>query len=75
MSDRLPAVRPKKLIRVLEKRGWEQRRVRGSHHYMVHPEFRDAIPVPVHNRDLKPGLLLAILKRAEISRDEFRKLL
>jgi predicted RNA binding protein YcfA (HicA-like mRNA interferase family) len=75
LSDKLPAVRPKQLIRVLEKKGWEQRRVRGSHHYMVHPDIQDAIPVPVHNRDIKRGLLTAILKTAGISREEFRRLL
>jgi predicted RNA binding protein YcfA (HicA-like mRNA interferase family) len=42
---------------------------------MIHPERRDAIAVPVHNRDVKPGLLLSILKTAGISRDELRELL
>lgn len=58
MSDKLPAVKPQRLIRVLEAKGWQHRRTRGSHHYMIHPERRDAIAVPVHNRDVKPGLLL-----------------
>lgn len=75
MSDKLPAVKPKQLMRVLERSGWEQRRTRGSHHYFVHPNVRDSIAVPAHNRDLKPGLLLAILKTAGISREQFRKLL
>ena len=75
MSDRLPAVKPKQLVRVLEKKGWERRRQRGSHQYLVHPELREAIAVPMHNRDLKPGLLVHILKTAGISRDELRGLL
>ncbi len=75
MSPKLPAVKPRDLIRVLEKKGWEQRRTRGSHHYFVKPEIQEAIAVPVHNRDLKPGLLLAILKTAGISREEFVQLL
>lgn len=49
MSDKLPAVKPKQLIRVLEKRGWRLDRVRGSHHLMKHPVERRTIPVPVHN--------------------------
>jgi len=40
VSDKLPAVRPKQLIRVLEKRGWRLDRVRGSHHLMKHPVER-----------------------------------
>jgi predicted RNA binding protein YcfA (HicA-like mRNA interferase family) len=70
VSDKLPAIKPQRLIRVLEAKGWQHRRTRGSHHYMIHPERRDAIAVPVHNRDVKPGLLLGILKTAGISRDE-----
>jgi predicted RNA binding protein YcfA (HicA-like mRNA interferase family) len=75
VSDKLPSVRPKQLIRALERAGWEHHRTRGSHYYLVHPDKRDAIPVPVHNRDVKPGLLLAIIKTAGLSRDEFRRLL
>jgi predicted RNA binding protein YcfA (HicA-like mRNA interferase family) len=73
VSDKLPAIKPQRLIRVLEAKGWQHRRTRGSHHYLVHPERRDAIAV--HNRDVKPGLLLSILKTAGISRDELRELL
>jgi predicted RNA binding protein YcfA (HicA-like mRNA interferase family) len=75
VSDRLPAVTPRQLIRVLEQKGWLLDRVRGSHHIMVHPEERRAIPVPMHNRDLKSGTLSAILRNAGISREEFRKAL
>jgi predicted RNA binding protein YcfA (HicA-like mRNA interferase family) len=75
VSDKLPSVKPRQLIRALERAGWEPRRTRGSHHYLVHPEKRDSIAVPIHNRDVKTGLLLSILKTAELSRDEFRKLL
>ena len=62
-------------MRALERAGWQQRRTRGSHHYFVHPDKQDAIAVPTHGRDVKPGLLLAILKTAGLSRDEFRGLL
>ena len=75
MSDKLPAITPQRLIRVREAKVWQHRRTRGSHHYLVHPERRDAVVVPVHNRDIKPGLLLSILKTAGISRDELRDLL
>lgn len=75
MSDKLPAIKPQRLIRILEGKGWEHRRTRGSHHYLVHRERREAIAIPVHNRDVKPGLLLSVLKTAGISRDELRELL
>jgi predicted RNA binding protein YcfA (HicA-like mRNA interferase family) len=75
VSERLPAVKPKELIRALEQKGWQLDRVRGSHHILVHAEKRRALPVPVHNRDLKAGTLAAILRIAGISRDELRRLL
>lgn len=75
MSDKLPAVKPKDLLRVLEKKGWRLDRVRGSHHIMVHPELKKAVPVPVHNRDLKTGTLNGILRAAGVSREELRDLL
>ena len=75
MSAKLPAVTAKQLIKVLESRGWYLKRTRGSHHYFRHPAIPDAIAVPVHGcRDVKPGLLLHILKTAGISREEFQRL-
>ncbi len=71
MSERLPAVKPKQLVRVLEQRGWYLDRIRGSHHIMKHPVERRSIPVPVHSRDLAPGTLRAILKNAGIGRESF----
>lgn len=75
MSDRLGAVKPKQLIRALERAGWELDRVRGSHYVMVHPDEQRAVPVPNHNRDLKAGTLASILRSTGISRDELKRLL
>jgi len=75
VSQKLPSVKPKELIRVLESQGWQVDRVRGSHHVLVHEIERRAIVVPVHNRDLKTGTLTAILRNAGITREEFRELL
>lgn len=75
MSARLPAVRPKQLIRVLEQKGWRHIRTKGSHHYFRHPDSDFLISVPVHPKDLKRGLLSDTLKEAGISREEFQRLL
>ena len=57
-------MKPKDLIRVLEKEGWKVVRVDGSHHIMKHSETPGMIVVPLHNKDLKPGTLNNILKQA-----------
>ncbi|MBK5231969.1 MAG: type II toxin-antitoxin system HicA family toxin [Thermoleophilia bacterium] len=46
MSESLPTVSGKQLIRALERQGWYVKRIRGSHHVLRHPEIPDALPVP-----------------------------
>lgn len=75
MSERLPAVNPKELIKALERKGWQLDRIRGSHHILVHAQQRRALTIPVHGRELKTGTLASILRVAGISRDELRELL
>lgn len=75
MSDKLPAIKPKELVRALENHGWELARVRGSHYIMRHSVDRRTVPVPVHNRDLKIGTLRGIMRRVGLSPEDLRRLL
>ena len=75
MTGRLPAVKPKELIRALERTGWHVERVSGSHHILVNVELRRVITIPLHNRELKIGTLTGILRGAGVSRDDLRNLL
>lgn len=75
MSQRLPTVTAKQLAKVLERAGWRLARTTGSHHHYIHPEKRRAVVVPMHPGDLKRPLVAGVLKDAEISRDEFVRLL
>jgi len=75
VTERLPTVTARQLIRVLERHGWELHRSRGSHHHFVHPDRAVIITVPVHAKDLKRGLVAGILKDAGISREEFLRTL
>lgn len=75
MSDKLPRLTSAQLIRVLEKQGWTLDRSRGSHHVYVHEQHQRILTIPVHNRVMSIGTLSRLLKDAEISRDELRKLL
>ena len=75
MSD-LPVVRPRQLIRALERAGFFVHHIRGSHHYLRHPDRPGVlITVPYHNRDLKRGTLRAILRQAGLAPDDLRDLL
>ena len=62
---------PKRLINLLEERGWVLDRVRGSHHIYKQAETKQTIPIPVHgSRDLGKGLFLKILKDAGIDKSD-----
>ena len=50
--------------------------MRGSHHYLRHPDGGRLITVPVHgNRDLPTGTLRSILRQADLTPEELADLL
>ena len=75
MKRRLPVVRPKDVIRALERAGFFIQRVSGSHYILKHPMKPTRVTVPLHNRDLKRGTLQSIVRRAGFTNEEFAKLL
>ncbi len=75
MSEKLPSVTPKELIRALTKAGFALHHVRGSHYVMMHPQTRKRVPVPYHATDLKKGMLHGILKQVGLTREAFLELL
>ena len=72
---KLPALTPKKVIRILESRGFILDRVKGSHHVYYNPATRRRVVVPQHSKELPKGTLIEILKQAGISREELDELL
>jgi predicted RNA binding protein YcfA (HicA-like mRNA interferase family) len=76
MKQTLPAIRPKRLIRALERAGFLVHHVTGSHYILKHPTKRGLrVTVPFHNRDLKRGTLQSIVKQAGLTNEEFLNLL
>ena len=70
---RLPRLKGKEVVRVLERLGFDVVRTRGSHVFLKHPDGR-VTTVPVHSGEtLGPGLLRAILRDIEMSLEEFLK--
>ena len=67
----MKAVSGKKMVTILEKRGWELDRITGSHHILKKSGIDKAIVVPVHgNRALKIGLQRAIMKIAGLGESD-----
>jgi len=73
--SKLPRLRGRQLIAALRKAGFQVARVRGSHHFLQHPDGRVTV-VPVHaGEHLGPGLLSKILSDCEMTREELAALL
>jgi predicted RNA binding protein YcfA (HicA-like mRNA interferase family) len=65
----------KDLLLALKKAGFSVVRVRGSHHFVHHPDGRTTV-VPVHaGESIGPGLMGKILRDCELSREQLQKLL
>ena len=72
---KLPRLTPRKIIKILEAKGFILDRVKGSHHIYIHPETKQRAIVPLHQKDLPIGTQLSILKQAGIDRDELDSLI
>ena len=72
---RLPRLTGREVITALRKAGFEVARVKGSHHFLRHPDGRATV-VPVHSGEtIGPGLLAAILRDCDVNREDFAALL
>jgi len=72
MSDRLPVLKAKEVVRILERAGFYIHHQRGSHARLLHrtkPELH--VTVPIHSKDLPPSLLKRILRQAGLTEEEF----
>lgn len=74
MSERLPVLSGERLVKALERAGWQAVRQRGSHVRMKHPDRRVSLTVPLH-RELKRGTLSGILADAGLDAEQLRRLL
>ena len=73
MVGKLPALKPKRVIKTLERYGFKIRRITGSH-YILKKEGQ-IVTVPYHNKDLKRGTLVSIINQAGFTIEEFLDLL
>ena len=71
--SRFPSVSGAQLIRALGKVGFVVIRVKGSHHFLGHPDGRRTV-VPVHRGEtIGRGLLAQILRDCDVSREELQE--
>jgi len=70
---KLPALKPKEIIKKLKKLGFVKDHQTGSHIIFYHPQTKKRAVVPRHLKDLPKGTLNSLLKEAGIEKEEFIK--
>jgi predicted RNA binding protein YcfA (HicA-like mRNA interferase family) len=76
VSRQLPALRPAKVLRALERAGFYIHHTKGGHHILRHPgrpQLR--VTLPMHSSDLKRKTLASIIDQAGYTVEEFLDLL
>jgi predicted RNA binding protein YcfA (HicA-like mRNA interferase family) len=71
--SKLPAVKPSRVIKALQRHGYYIHHVRGSHYFLRKSDHN--VVIPYHNRDLKPGTLRSIIEQSGLTVEEFLDLL
>jgi len=68
---KFPILSDKKVVAVLLKAGFVEHFKVGGHRMFKHPKTLHKTEVPMHNRDIKRGLLRRIIKQSGLTEEEF----
>jgi predicted RNA binding protein YcfA (HicA-like mRNA interferase family) len=72
MSQRLPSLKPREVLRALERAGFALHHVSGSHYVLKHSQKTHLrVTLPWHNKDLRRGTLRSIIEQAGFTVSEF----
>ncbi|MBW4644204.1 MAG: type II toxin-antitoxin system HicA family toxin [Goleter apudmare HA4340-LM2] len=67
----MKAISGKTLCKILERQGWQLKRITGSHHICAKEGVDVILSIPVYsNRDLPTGTLKSIMKDAELTEED-----
>ncbi len=72
--SRLPVCSGADVIRAFERAGWARQRQRGSHVTLTKQGQQAVLTVPVHST-IGPGLLRSLIRKANLTVEEFAMLL
>jgi predicted RNA binding protein YcfA (HicA-like mRNA interferase family) len=75
-TKRLTNLKPERVVRALQRLGWNVRRTTGSHVILGKPGNPARISIPFHKgKDVSPGLLWSELKAAGITLEDLESAL
>ncbi len=72
---KLPSIKPRELIKILNKLGYIEVRQKGSHKHFKKLGSENLVTVPFHNKDIKQTTLRSIIKQVNLTIEEFIKLI
>jgi predicted RNA binding protein YcfA (HicA-like mRNA interferase family) len=76
MNAKLPALKPRAVLRALQRAGFYVHHTSGSHHILKHPDKPTLrVSVAYHNKDLKRRTLQSVIEQAGLTIEEFLKFL
>lgn len=67
--SKLPVLKPKEVIKTLERAGFVFIRQKGSHR--IYGKERILLTIPYHSKELKPKTLHQIIKQSGLERENF----
>lgn len=72
----LPSLKPKEVLRALQRAGFYIHHQKGSHARLFHKDkLHLRVTIPFYSKDIPQDTFLRILGQAEISKEEFLKYL
>jgi predicted RNA binding protein YcfA (HicA-like mRNA interferase family) len=72
----LPTLTGQETVAAFNRLGFDVARITDSHHILKRPGFKYNLSVPVHKqKNIKPGTLRTLIRKAEITIEEFCKAL
>lgn len=72
--NKLPGIKPRKLLQILKKNSFYIHHQRGSHIVLKHNTDRSKrVTLPLHNKDLKRKTLISILHQSGLDRTVLSK--
>jgi len=76
IMKKLPVLSGRKLIKMLKKVGFQEKRQKGSHVILVKEDIsgRKVTVIPLH-KEIDKGTLIEIIRQCEMKREDFLKLL
>lgn len=76
MRQRLPPLKPKDIIKALQRAGFVVHHTSGSHYILKHPDKPTLrVTVAYHNKDLKRRTQESIIAQAGLTAEEFLQVL